>query len=134
MLLYIYFVYPATTCMLHQISRLFFPTVLAYVARSQQKNFQILVSMYLAKQLYIVLLRSISTLACVYQVKTPATYFKKKICPTKSINEQHQIWINNMRDNIWSRTKFENQMIPSNEALYLHWQKNMLGTTHVESG
>ena len=58
-----------------------------------------------------------------FDTQSPATYFKKFICPTKSIKEQHQDWINSIRDNIWSRTKFENQMIPSNEALYLHWQR-----------
>ena len=32
-------------------------------------------------------------------------------------------WIDSIRDNIWSRTKFENQMIPSTDALHFHWKR-----------
>ena len=59
-----------------------------------------------------------------FDTQSPAAYFKKFIDPTKSVKEHHIQWINSIRDNIWCRTKFENQMIPSTEALFLHWKRS----------
>ena len=59
-----------------------------------------------------------------FDTPSPATHFKRYTSSTTSIKQQHIHWINEIRDNIWSRTKFENQMIPSVEALKLHWQRS----------
>ena len=37
--------------------------------------------------------------------------------------DQHLSWLDNIRQNMWFRVKFENEMVPSNEALLLHWKR-----------
>ena len=77
---------------------------------------------------FLAFLRLIGTIyfkkyASGFDTQSPSSYFKRFINPIKSVREQHTQWIDSIRDNIWSRTKFENQMIPSTDALYLHWKR-----------
>ena len=37
--------------------------------------------------------------------------------------DQHLSWLDNIRQNMWFRVKFENEMVPSNEALLLYWKR-----------
>ena len=41
-----------------------------------------------------------------------------------SIQEQHTAWLEDIRNHIWDRINFENEMTPSTDALYLHWQRS----------
>ncbi len=77
---------------------------------------------------FLAFLRLIGTIyfkkyASGFDTQSPSSYFKRFINPIKSIREQHTQWIDSIRDNIWSRTKFENQMIPSTDALHFHWKR-----------
>ena len=40
------------------------------------------------------------------------------------IKQQHINWLEDIRNNIWDRTQFENNMIPSVDALYRHWLRS----------
>ena len=54
--------------------------------------------------------------------QSPATHFLKFIAVGKSSHQQHKDWLEDIRQSIWDRIKFKNKMIPSTEALYLHWK------------
>ena len=55
---------------------------------------------------------------------SPATYYRSLASPSVGVEEQHSIWLDNIRQNIWDRVKFENDMIPSDDALLLHWKRS----------
>ena len=38
-----------------------------------------------------------------------------------TVKEQHQKWLDDIRETIWYRVKFE--MIASNDALLIHWKR-----------
>ena len=40
-----------------------------------------------------------------------------------SIEQQHYKWIDHIRQTMWYRTNFENEMLASNDALMLHWKR-----------
>ena len=44
----------------------------------------------------------------------------------KSSKQMHFDWINSLRDQIWERVVFEDNLIPSVDALYRHFLKAML--------
>ena len=46
-----------------------------------------------------------------------------------TVEEQHH---NDIRETIWYRVKFDNEMIASNDALLL--EADLLGATHVAAG
>ena len=56
-------------------------------------------------------------------VESPITHFRKFTASTHTPLEQHFSWLEAIRDSIWDRIAFENQMIPSNDALHLHWKR-----------
>ena len=62
--------------------------------------------------------------ATAFETPTPATHFIKFAKPEKTVQQQHTDWLEDIRQNIWDRIKYENEMIPSNEALFLHWQRS----------
>lgn len=47
------------------------------------------------------------------------------------MEEQHSKWLDSIRQTIWYRTKFENEMIASDDATL---ETILLDFTHVESG
>lgn len=60
--------------------------------------------------------------ATAFEVTSPVTHFLT--FALGSPRQQHEIWLEDIRQNIWDCIKFENEMIPSNEALNLHWQRS----------
>ena len=54
---------------------------------------------------------------------SPEMHYHKFITADQTTNEQHKNWLNDIRRNIWHRIKFENENIPSIDALFLHWQR-----------
>ena len=40
-----------------------------------------------------------------------------------STEDQHHHWLKDIRETIWFRTKFENEVVASNDALVLHWKR-----------
>ena len=48
--------------------------------------------------------------------------------------QQHKRFIKVTRESVWSRIEFEDELPPSFDALCRHWQRNLLGFQHVESG
>jgi hypothetical protein len=56
-----------------------------------------------------------------FSTTTPETHFNS--FQTLSVKEQHLNWLNDIRQTIWPRTKFEDEMMPSNDALYFHWKR-----------
>lgn len=62
--------------------------------------------------------------ATAFETHSPATHFLKFAIAEKSPQEQHRDWLEDISQNIWDRIKFENEMIPSTDALYLHWQRS----------
>ncbi len=78
---------------------------------------------------YLAFMQLIGTLyfkkhATGFESSSPATHFLKFATTGTSMLQQHQSWLEDIRQNIWDRVKFENEMIPSNEALYLHWKRS----------
>ena len=59
-----------------------------------------------------------------FETSSPEAHFYKFITHSQTIKEQHLNWLNDIRQNIWDRIKFENEMIPSSDALYLHWKRS----------
>ena len=59
-----------------------------------------------------------------FDTVSPASYFSQFNDHT-TVEEQHSSWLQEIRQTIWYRTKFENEMIASDEALLLlHWQRS----------
>jgi len=40
------------------------------------------------------------------------------------VEEQHSKWLDSIRQTIWYRTKFENEMTASDDTLMLHWKRS----------
>ena len=59
-----------------------------------------------------------------FDTPSPSAHFLQFQTPTTSIKQQHMLWLDDIRQNIWYRIKFENEMLPSTEALFLHWQRS----------
>ena len=59
-----------------------------------------------------------------FESPSPPIHFLNFAATGKSIQQQHNDWLEDIRQNIWDRIKFENEMIPSTGALFLHWQRS----------
>ena len=57
-----------------------------------------------------------------FDTRSPFSHFMK--FSTESREEQHSKWIESIRETIWVRTKSECEMVPSNDALMLHWKRS----------
>ena len=55
---------------------------------------------------------------------SPPAHFKNFTTPGLTVKQQHSNWLEDIRQNISYRVKFENEMIPSDEALKLHWTRS----------
>ena len=54
---------------------------------------------------------------------TPKSLYNTFYASDKSAQQQHLEWMDEIRNKIWERCTFENQLPPSNDALGLHWQR-----------
>ena len=54
---------------------------------------------------------------------SPRTHFANFMDQHLTSEQQHSRWLDDIRQTIWYRTKFENEMIASDEALLLHWKR-----------
>ena len=59
-----------------------------------------------------------------FDTPSPASHFNKFVDPSFDHLKQHEAWLNDIRQNIWDRITFENEMIPSHEALWHHWRRS----------
>ena len=59
-----------------------------------------------------------------FDTPSPVVHYATFHAPQLTANEQHCKWLDNIRQIIWYRTKFENEMMASNEALLLHWKRS----------
>lgn len=78
---------------------------------------------------YLAFLRLIGTVyfmkyATAFEEATPSAHYHNFYKTEKNLFQQHEAWIQNIRESIWHRTKFENEMPPSYEALVLHWKRS----------
>ena len=59
-----------------------------------------------------------------FDTPSPVVHYATFHAPQLTANEQHCKWLDNIRQTIWYRTKFENEIMASNEALLLHWKRS----------
>ena len=58
-----------------------------------------------------------------FSTPNPITHFNSFHKPGTTPVEQHYHWLEDIRQTIWDRVQHETDMIPSNDALYLHWRR-----------
>lgn len=58
-----------------------------------------------------------------FSTPTPATNFNRFHNDELAPLEQHKKWLDDIRHNIWDRVQFENDMVPTTDALYRHWKR-----------
>ena len=56
-----------------------------------------------------------------FDIQSPLSLYSK--FEDLSIEQQHYKWIDHIRQTMWYRTNFENEMLASNDALMLHWKR-----------
>ena len=54
---------------------------------------------------------------------TPVTLFNS-VQPDSDHQKRHDQWLDLIRDQIWTRIQFEEEMIPSSDALLRHWKRS----------
>ena len=59
-----------------------------------------------------------------FQTQSPSEHFSKFKDKGLTVQEQHSKWLDDIRQTIWYRTKFENEMIASDEILMFHWKRS----------
>ena len=59
-----------------------------------------------------------------FQCTSPATHFMSLFNKELTVQEHHSKWLESIRQAIWYRVKFENEEIPSDDALMLHWKRS----------
>ena len=74
---------------------------------------------------YLAFLRLIGTVyfkkySTGFDTKSPVTHFMSFASQPK----QHSKWIESIRETIWVRTKSEQEMVPSDDALMMHWKRS----------
>lgn len=58
-----------------------------------------------------------------FSTSSPVTHFNSIHLAEADYKYNHIQWLNAIRMNIWDRVKFENEMIPGDEALLYHWKR-----------
>ncbi len=53
---------------------------------------------------------------------TPTTLYNSVTHP--DLKEKHSEWLQLIRDRIWSRIQYEEEMVPSVDALFRHWRRS----------
>ena len=59
-----------------------------------------------------------------FQCTSPATHFMSLSNQALTTQEHHSKWLESIQKAIWYRVKFENEEIPSYDALMLHWKRS----------
>ena len=77
---------------------------------------------------FLALMRLVGTVyfkknASGFEVNSPEVHFKNFIRPTLSPFDVHIEWLKDIRESIWVRIDFENEMLPSVDALLRHWKR-----------
>ena len=80
------------------------------------------------KQGFLAFLRLIGTTyfkkhLAAFTHKTPRALYLSLSCSNVTPDQQHRKWIDNIRDAIWGRVQFEDELPPSVDALWRHWQR-----------
>ncbi len=83
----------------------------------------------LYKQGFLSFLRLIGTIyykkhATGFETPSPATHFSKFVKPTTTALQWHTDWVEDIRQNIWDRVTYENEIIPSTDALWRYWKRS----------
>lgn len=60
-----------------------------------------------------------------FSFSSPASYFDSFKKDGQDIEEQHTDWYQSIREKIWERVCFEDNLPPSTEALKLHWLRSI---------
>ena len=55
---------------------------------------------------------------------TPMTLFNSLEKDNQTTHTHHTAWLDFLRERIWSRIKYEEEMIPSDDALQRHWKRS----------
>ena len=58
-----------------------------------------------------------------FTAPTPVVYFNQFYAIRQTSLRHHEQWLNNMRQCIWDRIQFENEMIPNTDSLHHHWKR-----------
>ena len=77
---------------------------------------------------FLAFLRLIGTVyykkyASAFRRPTPQAHFNSFAQSDASVKALHIEWLDDIQNSIYDRTQFENNMIPSIEALYRHWKR-----------
>ena len=59
-----------------------------------------------------------------FRTSTPATNFSHFYKDGLTPLQQHTEWLHNIRQTMWDRIHFENEMVPSTDALHRHWKRS----------
>ena len=59
-----------------------------------------------------------------FDTPSPAAHFMKFSDPNLTAKQQHSAWLDDIRQNIWHRIRFENEQIASDDSLWLHWKRS----------
>ena len=59
-----------------------------------------------------------------FDTSSPSSHFLKFCDSSLTENQHHSVWLEDIRQNIWHRIKYENEQIPSDESLWLHWKRS----------
>ena len=54
----------------------------------------------------------------------PTTLFNSLVIDDQPHTSHHSIWLDTIREKIWTRIQYEDQMIPSYDALLRHWKRS----------
>ena len=54
---------------------------------------------------------------------TPEAHFNSLFKEDQTVAEHHEKWMHDIRNRIWSRIQFEEDMVPSNDTLRRHWRR-----------
>ena len=55
---------------------------------------------------------------------TPMSVFHSLLKDNQTPLAHHSVWLQFLRERVWSRIKYEEEMIPSDDALARHWKQS----------
>lgn len=58
-----------------------------------------------------------------FAASSPKTHFMQLYDSSITPLQHHTVWLDHLRQSIWDRIQFENETIPSTDALYRHWKR-----------
>ena len=59
-----------------------------------------------------------------FKTSIPVTNFSHFYKDGLTPLQQHTEWLHNIRQTMWDRVQFENEMVPSTDALHQHWKRS----------